>query len=392
MTPRAEDLVRGLIRESGSISFEAFMELALYSHAGYYRNKDIFGLKGDYYTSPHLHPVFGSMFALQIERMWETMGSPANLYVIEQGGGDGTLAIDILEAVSLLNTSLYESLKYICVDRQKIEIENSLPIQFVESEHISIEGQTCIVLSNELVDSFPVRMIEIIEEEIFEIFVDLDDKGDFIELLKPFDVAELGGLLPMDIQNLNGYRGPINMKTREWYSNLSKVMNRGFLITIDYGFEKNLYYSMEKSHRLFQTYYRHTEGSSPYQRIGSQDLTAHVNFDSLKEIGSSNGFEEIGYLSQAEWLNSMGLASILQHMKVDPHKNRAMVNLISTLQDTSGLGGFKVLIQGKNLGKIDFERLNSDISWPLDLRFPNVREVHMAYSREKDSACNLNFF
>jgi len=79
-------------------------------------------------------------------------------------------------------------------------------------------------------------------------------------------------------------------------------------------------------------------------------------------------------------------------MKVDPHKNRAMVNLISTLQDTSGLGGFKVLIQGKNLGKIDFERLNSDISWPLDLRFPNVREVHMAYSREKDSACNLNFF
>ena len=88
----------------------------------------------------------------------------------------------------------------------------------------------------------------------------------------------------------------------------------------------------------------------------------------------------------------MGLANILQQLRVGPDKNRAMVNLISTLQDPSGLGGFKVLIQGKNLGNIDLERLNSDISWPLDLRFPNVREVHMAYSRERGSAYNLNFF
>ena len=392
MTSRAEDLVRGHIHKSGPISFETFMEVALYSDVGYYRNKDIFGLRGDYYTSPHLHPIFGAMFALQIERMWEIMGSPANLYVIEQGGGDGTLAVDISTAVSSLNVSLYESLKYVCVDRQKIEIEDSFRIQFAESEHISIEDQTCIILSNELVDSFPVRMIEIIDKEIFEVFVDLDDKGDFIESLMPLNVSELAGFLPRDIQNLDGYRGPINTKTREWYSNLSNVMKKGFMITIDYGFEKDLYYSMQKSHRLLQTYYRHTEGSSPYQRIGSQDLTAHVNFDSLREIGLSNGFEEIEYLSQSEWLDSMGLANILQQLRVGPDKNRAMVNLISTLQDPSGLGGFKVLIQGKNLGNIDLERLNSDISWPLDLRFPNVREVHMAYSRERGSAYNLNFF
>ena len=185
MTSPAEDLVRGHIHKSGPISFETFMEVALYSDVGYYRNKDIFGLRGDYYTSPHLHPIFGAMFALQIERMWEIMGSPANLYVIEQGGGDGTLAVDISTAVSSLNVSLYESLKYVCVDRQKIEIEDSFRIQFAESEHISIEDQTCIILSNELVDSFPVRMIEIIDKEIFEVFVDLDDKGEFIESLMP---------------------------------------------------------------------------------------------------------------------------------------------------------------------------------------------------------------
>jgi len=392
LTSRAEDLVRGCIHNSGPISFETFMEVALYSDVGYYSNKDIFGLKGDYYTSPHLHPIFGSMFALQIERMWEILGSPANLYVIEQGGGDGTLAVDISAAISSLNASLYESLKYICVDRQKIEIEDAFPIQFAEAEHISIEDQTCIILSNELVDSFPVRMIEIIEEEIFEVFIGLDDNDDFLEVLMPLNVSELDGFLPVDMGNLDGYRGPVNTKIREWYSNLSKVVDRGFLITIDYGFEKNLYYSRQKSHRLLQTYYRHTEGSSPYQRIGSQDLTAHVDFDSLKEIGLSNGFEEIQYLSQSEWLNSMGLANMLQQMRISTHKNRAMVNLISTLQDTSGLGGFKVLIQGKNLGNIDFERLNSDISWPLDLKLPNVREVHMAYSRERGSPYNLNFF
>ena len=180
MTSPAEDLIRGLIHENGPISFETFMEVALYSDVGYYRNKSVFGLKGDYFTSPHLHPLFGSMFALQIERMWEIMGSPAKFFVIEQGGGDGTLAIDISAAVSLLNESLYTSLTFICIDRQRIEIEDSLPIEFVESDQISIENQTCIILSNELVDSFPVRMVEIIEGQIFEVFVELDDKGDFI--------------------------------------------------------------------------------------------------------------------------------------------------------------------------------------------------------------------
>ena len=100
MTSRAEVLVRGCIHNSGPISFETFMEVALYSDVGYYSNNDIFGLKGDYYTSPHLHPIFGSMFALQIERMWEILGSPANLYVIEQGAGDGTLAVDISAAIN----------------------------------------------------------------------------------------------------------------------------------------------------------------------------------------------------------------------------------------------------------------------------------------------------
>ena len=392
MTSPAEDLVRGLIHENGPISFETFMETALYSDVGYYRNKDVFGPRGDYYTSPHLHPIFGSMLALQIERMWNIMGSPANFSVIEQGGGDGTLAMDILAAVSLLNESLYASLNYICVDRQKVEITEAGPIQFVEAQQISIEAQASVILSNELVDSFPVRMIEINEGLIFEVFVDVDDKGDFIELLLPFEASEFDWCLPIDIQNLDGYRGPINMKTREWYSNLSRVMNQGFLITIDYGFEKDLYYSMEKSHRLLQTYYRHTEGSSPYQRIGSQDITAHVDFDSLKQIGLNNGFEKLVYQSQSEWLNSMGLEKILQHMGVGPDKNRGIVNLLSTLQDTSGLGGFKVLIQGKNLDNIDPGELNSDIYWPSDLRLPNVRETHMAYSREKSSAYKPSFF
>ena len=79
-------------------------------------------------------------------------------------------------------------------------------------------------------------------------------------------------------------------------------------------------------------------------------------------------------------------------MGVVPDKNRGIVNLLSTLQDTSGLGGFKVLIQGKNLDNIDPGELNSDIYWPSDLGLPNVRETHMAYSRERNSAYKPSFF
>ena len=99
----AYDEVVSQIRKTGPMSFEAFMEIALYSSNGYYSRPASFGVYGDYYTSPSLHPFFGYLFAIQIMSIWEYMDRPNPFTVVEIGAGDGTLAIDILSTIRSTN-------------------------------------------------------------------------------------------------------------------------------------------------------------------------------------------------------------------------------------------------------------------------------------------------
>ncbi len=391
MNSPARSLIGQTIVNEGPISFETFMEIALYSEVGYYRNESVFGIAGDYYTSPHIHPIFASLYALQIEKMWKTMDRPVPFFIIEQGAGDGTLAKDVLEAISILNQDLYCSLTYICVDRRQIEIGDDSHINIVQSDQVEPFHRTGVFISNELIDSFPVKMIEIRDGEIFEIYVGINGHGSFEEILIPVAIDDYVDFLPSKITQLNGYRGPLNTKMNDWYSDISNALNCGFVITIDYGFDREVFFSMEKSHKLLQTYYKHIDGSNPFQRIGSQDITAHVDFDTLKQSGHKYGFKEFGYFSQAEWLNSMGLDLLIRKMRGDGLKNRKVINLISGLNDISGLGGFKVLIQGKNVEHIDVRDLNSDVFWPQGLEFPQVKNVHMANARQSQT-WETNFF
>ncbi|MEC7914400.1 MAG: SAM-dependent methyltransferase [Chloroflexota bacterium] len=391
MNSPARSLIGQTIVDDGPISFETFMEIALYSEVGYYRNEDVFGIAGDYYTSPHIHPIFASICALQVEKMWKAMDQPAPFFIMEQGAGDATLAKDVLEAISILNQDLYSSLTYICVDRRKIEIDDNSHIEIVQSNQLEPFHRTGVFISNELIDSFPVKMIEIRDRKIFEIYVGINSRGSFEEILVPIAIDDYMDFLPSKIEQLNGYRGPLNTKMDDWYSNISDALNCGFVITIDYGFDREVFFSMEKSHRLLQTYYKHVDGSNPFQRIGSQDITAHVDFDTLKQSGHKYGFKECGYFSQAEWLNSMGLDKLLCKMRADGLENRNTINLISALNDISGLGGFKVLIQGKNVEHFDVRDLNSDVFWPPGLEFPQVKNVHMSNAR-KTETWETNFF
>ncbi|MBF0564955.1 MAG: hypothetical protein HQK89_06915, partial [Nitrospirae bacterium] len=66
------DLIVGRIRQQGPISFHDFMAEALYHPGlGYYASPSTeIGVKGDFFTSSHLHPAFGAMVGKQIEEMW----------------------------------------------------------------------------------------------------------------------------------------------------------------------------------------------------------------------------------------------------------------------------------------------------------------------------------
>ncbi|MBI3593124.1 MAG: SAM-dependent methyltransferase [Nitrospirae bacterium] len=104
------------INSEGPISFETFMEMALYyPDLGYYtRESAKIGRTGDFYTSPHLHHIFGAMIGRQMEEMWVFMERPEIFHVVEMGAGMGYLASDMLEY--LRNKELFGRIKYTIVE------------------------------------------------------------------------------------------------------------------------------------------------------------------------------------------------------------------------------------------------------------------------------------
>src|SRR5579883_2694956 len=91
------------IAASGSISFHEYIESCLYDpEYGYYRRKAALGRKGDFITAPEISQVFGELIGLWAGSLWQQMGEPGPLRLIELGPGRGTLMSDALRALRVL--------------------------------------------------------------------------------------------------------------------------------------------------------------------------------------------------------------------------------------------------------------------------------------------------
>ena len=170
------------------------MEMALYEpELGYYiSQKTRIGRSGDFYTSSHLHPAFGMMLGKQIEEMWEVMGRPDDFKIVEMGAGAGHLCKDMLDYYNdagytiqdaRKERDIFKNLQYIIIELNPEVMNNqkallsdySGKIRWVSSirELNNIKG--CF-LSNELLDAFPVHIIEM-NDEIKEIYVGTENEN-----------------------------------------------------------------------------------------------------------------------------------------------------------------------------------------------------------------------
>src|ERR1700690_972039 len=116
MDNHLERKIKDMIMTYGPMTFEQFMEMALYDpECGYYRSNDLsIGKTGDFYTSSHLHSVFGAMIGKQIEEMWKFMEKPERFQIVEIGGGAGHICKDLLGF--LKERQCFEAMQYIIVE------------------------------------------------------------------------------------------------------------------------------------------------------------------------------------------------------------------------------------------------------------------------------------
>ncbi|MGB9715707.1 MAG: class I SAM-dependent methyltransferase [Thermodesulfovibrionales bacterium] len=344
------------INEEGPITFEKFMEMALYEPGlGYYSSKKTeIGKSGDFYTSTHLHYAFGAMIGRQILEMWEIMGRPKDFYIIEIGAGAGYMCKDILD---YFNKIFLKNISYVIVEnnpfmknKQMELLEVHLDkIEWVSSLNELNNFKGCIV-SNELLDAFPVHLVEM-EDELKEIFVSVD-KDIFIEIKKsPSTPALTDYLKEFSIKLPRGYRTEINLRIKDWLRTLNEILFEGFVMTIDYGYSAMDYYSEERNRGTLLCYHKHKLVEDPYINIGEQDITAHVNFSSVKKWGEEIGLKTVGFCQQGAFLISLGIDEIIQELYNKSSDYLFEVAKIKRLIFPGTLGeSHKVLVQYKGNG------------------------------------------
>jgi len=356
------------IINDGPITFEEFMSMALYyPELGYYSNPDAdIGIKGDFYTSSHLHPIFGAMICRQLIEMWEFMGRPSVFHAVEMGAGAGYLCKDVLDYVyQTINQSdshkdeidFVSSMKYVIVEpyghfenkQKEILKEHESNVEWISSLD-KLRGIKGCVLSNELLDAFPVHLIEM-DEGLKEIYVDIGEKG-LIEEKAYAGSDELGRYAEQfSIPDWKGYRTEINLRIKLWIHQISEILSQGFVLTIDYGYSAKEFYSEDRSRGTLLCYHKHQVNENPFQNIGSQDLTSHVNFSSLKIWGEDEGFKSLGYSSQGIYLTASGIDEIIVELYADSPDYMSEISKIKGLIMPQGMGeSHRVLIQYKGEG------------------------------------------
>lgn len=274
------------IKQQGPISFQDFMEMSLYDpDRGYYTSPgNKIGHSGDFYTSSCLTPVFGALVGRQLEEMWVNLGK-GPFTIVEYGAGTGTLCWDILSYLQN-NPRLYPQLRYCIIEKSPVmqAIEKSYLPEIV-SWYDSIEEIADIrgcILSNELVDTFAVHQV-VMENELMEVFVGYD--SGFKEVLQPASGELKAYLSELDVTLPTGFRTEINLQAIHWIEMIAAHLKRGYVMTIDYGYESAELYKSSRSQGTLRCYKNHTINTSLFDQIGNQDITSYINFSALRHWG-----------------------------------------------------------------------------------------------------------
>ena len=376
MRSAVDQEIRNLIQEMGRITFAQFMQVCLYSpRGGFYASRGD-RISTHFGTSPTSHPVFGVLIARQLEQMWHLLGDPPVFHVIEVGSGDGALARSIVDSCWRMAPRLAQALYYVAADYEPYWPQTPdhalgwdqgteglmgpnregtiFGIQRVKAQGLRpFQNVVGCILCNELIDNFPVHRFAIKGGIVKEVFVTLEG-GNLTEVLdEPSTPRIEERLTSLGLSLPEGYRGEVNLAMEDWAAQLARSLDRGFVLTIDYGHLATGLYSRQNTEGTLVCYNRHVVGSDPYQHIGQQDITAQVDFTSLMRLGDRHGLATVGYVLQSQFLTNLGFNSFLDELLMQD-LSAARMELarmaMMTLVDPEEYGSFKVLAQAKGMG------------------------------------------
>jgi SAM-dependent MidA family methyltransferase len=313
----------------GWISFERFMEMALYQPGlGYYSAGAIkLGAAGDFVTAPEISPLFSRCLAAQCAEVFERLGSGD---ILELGAGSGIMAADILRELSVLNRlpARYMILEVSADlrERQQRLIAAQVPDLLGRVEWLDRlpRGLRGVVLANEVLDALPVQRFRIRGAQVSTVGVTWQ--------LGRLDWSEVHAEAPLQaavraIEKANGetlpdgYLSEVNLRLQPWIRGLAESLEQGVVLFMDYGLPQRQYYRSERREGTLLCHYRQRFHDDPLINAGVQDIGAWVDFTAVADAASEAGLRVAGFSTQAHFLIGCGiehyLADIAQREVID---------------------------------------------------------------------------
>jgi SAM-dependent MidA family methyltransferase len=355
-----EQLLAERIRRFGPITFAEYMRECLYHPVyGYYSQPEARRF-ADYYTSVDVNPVFGRLLTRQIAEMWEQLGRPVDFLLVEAAAGTGRLASQILGFARQELPDFYQAVRYVAVECSLARCEhmNRRLAPHLELGRCRVESQipakipVGCVLSNELLDALPVHRVVQQDGTGLEIFVTHDGEK-FCERPAALSTCAISEYFAAQkITLAETQQAEAGLEACDWIMEIGRRLERGFVLTIDYGHEASDLFDTRHMAGTVLAYGKHRASEEFYAAPGQQDLTAHVNFTALRLWGERSGLEMLGLVSQTAFLMGLGQGNEFRDLYEDgmSEAERVQARLqLKTLIYPEGMGErFQVMIQEKN--------------------------------------------
>ncbi len=360
--------IRQRITDAGGwLSFEAFMREALYApDSGYYEGGDIFGKSGDFITGADVGPWLALGINDLIVWGWVQLGRPQQWTLLEQGGGQGRVLCDVLEALAEKDCCMptrviaVETSAYLRQQQELAYAELGVDVVQVASLEDVPAEDNILFFCNELPDAFPVRCFTRRGGGMRERGVGLNADGDFVWLECESDI-EHGPNIAEKFMDAwpDVYSSEWNPHLDAWQSAIGRIMQRGLLFCVDYGFAQSEYYRAQRIEGTLLAHFQHETTSDVLGNPGSRDITAHIDFTALGLAGHAAGFTMNSWMTQGAWLaqSPSVQASIQQAATGMDAASVALLAAAKRMLLPQGMGDlFKISMQSKgiNVTKPDY--------------------------------------
>ncbi|UPT60016.1 cytosolic protein [Geobacillus thermoleovorans] len=302
----------------GRVSYADYMQMVLYDERfGYYmRERAKIGKEGDFFTNSSFAPVFGKALASLWVRMVEQSGLPPA--VCEWGGGDGRLALSVLEEWKKKSPHTYDRLSYTIIDQspfhRRRQRETLQPAAEKVEQYDDVSRWLAergpfsgIVFSNEFFDAFPVHVIVKEGGVLHECFVAARD-GRLVEEKAPLcRPAIVRYLHERGLDLAEGQRLEVPLAMKAFWLEVGPLFHQAVMVTVDYGYTDEQLRAPAQRHGSLRGYFRHQLVADPLRHPGEMDLTSHVQWDALRLYARQAGWEEVAFVRQDRFLLAAGL-------------------------------------------------------------------------------------